>query len=351
MITQRQNAKSIDEAAARWVARLDAGDLTPAEEAELSAWLDGDIRCVGALARARAVFVSPRMTRAMRILRQSPPPSASGWVGLHRRAFLGGAVAASALGAAVVLRPRTVQPAQRYVSALGEVRQIPLADGSRITLNTDSALEVDYREDRRLVRLLRGEAFFEVAKNPDRPFVVMGPKAQARAVGTAYAVRLAGEDGGMRVQVASGRVAVELPQPEPAAGPWGTVRQVWSQLVATAVNGTYVSADQEAEVRVGHAGSGGEEIQVSIRDVPSAVLGRILMWREGLLSFEGVTLAEAAAEFARYSRQKIIPKGAVARERISGLFAATDPAGFAHAVAQGLRIKSKAEGDGIALYK
>nr|WP_246463032.1 FecR domain-containing protein [Nitrospirillum iridis] len=284
----------------------------------------------------------------MRVLRRPPAPSVAKWGPLPRRAFLAGA-AASALGAAVVIRRPPPAPGRRYVSEVGEVRRIPLPDGSQVTLNTDSVLEVTYSEQCRLVRLLRGEAYFEVAKNPDRPFVVQGPKAQARAVGTAYAVRLADEGGGMRVQVTSGRVAVELPPPAPPATAWQALERLWTP--STATNGTHVTANQEAEVRIGHGAAGAEEVQVSLRDVPSGALGRSLMWREGLLSFEGVTLAEAAAEFARYSRQKITVKGGPAQERISGLFAATDPAGFARAIAQGLRIKVKREGDVITLYK
>ncbi|WP_040844154.1 FecR family protein [Nitrospirillum viridazoti] len=189
-----------------------------------------------------------------------------------------------------------------------------------------------------------------MAKNPDRPFIVQGPKAQARAVGTAYAVRLEDDKGGMRVQVTSGRVAVELPPPSPPATAWQALERLWTPS-AGATNGTHVTANQEAEVRIGLNAAGVEEVQVSLRDVAPGALGRSLMWREGLLSFEGVTLAEAAAEFARYSVQKIVVKGALAHERISGLFAATDPAGFARAIALGLRIKSKREGDVITLYK
>jgi transmembrane sensor len=75
------------------------------------------------------------------------------------------------------------------------------------------------------------------------------------------------------------------------------------------------------------------------------------MWREGLLSFEGVTLAEAIEEFSRYSRQKIIIRGALAQERISGLFAAADPAAFAHAIALSLKIKLRTDEGVITLYR
>ena len=59
--TPKHSARFLDEVAADWVARLDAGDLTPSQERELQAWLASDTRCLGALARAQAIFASPHI--------------------------------------------------------------------------------------------------------------------------------------------------------------------------------------------------------------------------------------------------------------------------------------------------
>lgn len=332
--THRQTARSIDREAAEWAARLDAGGLSPDEENTLDAWLARDSRRLGALARAQALMVSPEITAALAPSRPRLVPA------LSRRGFLA-AAAASVAGAAWLVGRAEHGVVTDYASEIGEIRAIPLEDGSRITLNTDSAVSVEYRPHSRRVRLVRGEAYFEVAKNPDRPFIVSGPAAQARAVGTAYSVRL-GEEERMQVRVASGRVAVE-PPPSPLAASL--------RLSPIADNGAYLDANQQADIRVAKDGPWKGQVQVSIRDVTPDMVERDLMWREGLLSFEGETLAEAIGEFARYSRQQVVLQGVVGRERVSGLFSATDPAGFSRAVAISLKLKTRKENDAIVIYK
>lgn len=330
----RQTARSIDRDAAEWAARLDAGTLSPDQENTLQNWLAGDTRRLGALARAQALMACPEIATAIAPAR--PRLTAV----LNRRGFLA-AAAASLAGAAFLVSRSEHGVALDFASEVGEVRIIPLEDGSRITLNTDSAVTVEYRPHSRLVRLVRGEAYFEVAKNPERPFIVSGPAAQARAVGTAYSVRL-GDAEHMQVRVTSGRVAVEPPPSALAES---------LRLSPIADNGAYLDANQQADVRVVGEGPWKGQVQVSIKDVTPDRVERELMWREGLLSFEGDTLAEAIEEFSRYSRQQVVLQGAVARERVSGLFSATDPAGFAHAVALSLKLKTKQENNTIVIYK
>ena len=334
--TQKHSAEFLDEVAAEWVARMDARSLTADEERALYDWLDSDVRSLGAFARARAIFVSPAIASAIPVARRP----------VGRRVLL--AAAACALVASWLLFAQREQAETRiFVSELGEVRQIPLEDGSRITLNTNSALQVEYRKDSRRVALQRGEAYFEVAKDARRPFIVTGPSAQARAIGTGYSVRMREEAGAMEIRVASGRVAIEAPQANLIA-PLGAI-QNW--LGRSANNAAYLNANQEADVRIGKDGRNQGQIQVSIRDLQPGIFERSLMWREGLLAFEGVTLAEAIEEFSRYSRQRIIIRGALAHERVSGLFAATDPVAFAHAIGISLKIKVRTDDGVITLYK
>jgi len=321
---QRKSAKSIEKEAADWAARLDGRALSQAEAVALESWLAGDSRCLGAFARARALMLSPLSLAALEAPRSRLAPH------LPRRGFLALAAGGMLAAALVYERQERVEP-KLFASEIGEIRKIQLEDGSRITLNTDSRLSVEYRRDLRQVTLLRGEAYFEVAKNPDRPFTVVGPKVQARAVGTAYSVRLADGETPMQIRVLEGRVAVEPPP----------------SLFSRGGSRALLGANQEAQLRISDKG----DIELLVRDLPADQFERGLMWREGLLSFEGATLQEAIAEFSRYSRQKISLKGGIAREKISGLFSATDPAGFSRAVAIGLKIKIKNENDEIILYK
>lgn len=345
--SQQYNAKSLEDTAAEWVARLDAGDLTTRERLALESWLDSDSRCVGAFARARAIFVSPGVATALQAAPRRPllPILSARYVRYGLLALA--ATAAAVVG--IVLLPGQGARVERqvYSSELGEIRQIPLADGTRITLNTNSAVQVEYGRDSRLVMLQRGEAYFEVAKDVHRPFIVVGSSAQVRAVGTAYEVRLGEEDGEMRIRVASGRVAVEPPPSQRNAG----IRAISRLIGLESARGAYLNVNQEAEVRVGKDGPDKGEIQVSIRDLPPAVFERSLMWREGMLSLEGVTLADAIAEFALYSPQKILIRGTLANEHVSGLFAASDPAAFARAAAISLKAKIRTESGALILYR
>ncbi len=342
--SRKHSAKSLEEMAAAWVARLDAAELTPDEARALESWLNSDSRCAGAFARARAIFESPRVCSALQV---PPRPSLLTRLVGPRLIAAAAALAVAVVGITFLLTQREPVEKHIYSSELGEVRQIPLADGTRVTLNTNTALQVEFSRRSRLVTLERGEAYFEVARDPQRPFIVVGSSAQARAVGTAYDVRLGEEAGEMRIRVMAGRVAVEPPPSKRHAA----ISAISHLLGLEAVRGAYLNVNQEAEIRVGKDGSEKDEIQMSIRDLPPAVFERSLMWREGLLSLEGVTLAEAVAELARYSAQKIQVHGTLANERISGLFATTDPAAFARAIAISLKAKIRTENQVLILYR
>lgn len=346
MTTIRPSAANLDDIAADWAARLDARPLTADEQAELDAWLATDPRCLGAFARARAVIIPlgashPVTASLMKARPVAARPS------LSRRTLLwtGGAIAAGIAGVATVTVERPAPRTRRFESLMGEIRHIPLDDGSHITLNTDSALTVEFGPTRRLVRLLRGEAYFEVAKAPDRPFIVMGPFVQVRTVGTAYNVRLH-DTHTLQVDLTSGRVALENP-PSPLM-----------QSLQTATGGWPAGTDDLSPVFMdaGHRATitlpTDRKMLISIETLETDIMARGLAWRDGQLAFENASLAQAAAEFARYSpRRLLIPDRDLAGRHISGLFATTDPEGFARAAALSLGAHVKSEDDHIVLYR
>ncbi|MDZ5646409.1 FecR family protein [Nitrospirillum sp. BR 11828] len=350
-MSARQTAAVVDLAAAGWAARLDARALTADERRALDAWLAADVRHLGALARARALLLS-RLDAPFPVGAPVTTPAGSAAPGRvplpSRRGLL--AAAASVAGLAA-LGAGMRQPAARqaYSSAVGEVRHIPLDDGSTLTLNTDSAVTLADEAGRRLVYLERGEAFFEVASRTDRPFVLRGPLVQLATNDGACCARLnpGGAPGGtMTVAVVSGTVAVEgAPSAlaetlERATGRDWTVRGGQDAVLA--------AAGQQVSVRAGGAGHG---TLVSVETMAPGALDRALMWREGRLAFAGETLAQAVADFARYSRRRIVlASDRLAPRHVSGLFNATDIDGFAHAVAVAFNAKYRQEGDVIILY-
>lgn len=309
-----KTANQIDAEAADWAARADRGVLSPGQDKQFQDWLAGDVRCPGAYARIRALALHSE--RAQALGTDFDPVCFSSIEAPSRRRALriGGAIAATLLigiaGTWQVLRLRG-----RFSTDKGETKVIALQDGSVVTLNTASEILVQYSDAARSVELVRGEALFDVAKHKSRPFVVTAGRTNVRAVGTSFTVRRM-EAAPVQVLVREGIVEVF----EPAAG---------SPPVRISVN-------MMAEAIQSRGGA------INAGSVPAAQMHRQMAWQNGQIAFEGETLAQAAAEFARYSDTRIvIDDPALAREEIAGLFKATDPIGFAQTIAISLNARAR----------
>jgi len=162
------------------------------------------------------------------------------------------------------------------ITAKGELRKVPLADQSVATINSGSQLEFRQTPQKRQVRLTRGEAWFEVAKDKSKPFIVDAGEVLVRAVGTAFCVRR--YKNGAEVLVTEGTVEV-----------WSKDGTAQKRLL-TAGDQTFVED---------HASD------ISVARQPREV-ERKLAWREGKLIFNNQTLSEAVADFNRYSQRKIV---------------------------------------------
>ena len=198
-----------------------------------------------------------------------------------------------------------------YTTAVGEQRVIPLDDGSVVTLNTDSELRLHFTPTLRAVELVAGQANFEVAKDPQRPFVVRVGDGEVRAVGTVFDVYKVGEK--VTVTLIEGRVAVR------AVDDGRTRERSEDQREQdTALRAQH---DVGAEIML----TAGEQVSYGVgtpiaKSVP-ADLRRISAWRARKLDFKGTVLADAIAEANRYSNIKIelrVPE--LEDARISGVF-------------------------------
>jgi transmembrane sensor len=305
-----------------WAASVDRGELSDAEKAALEAWLAQDRRHLGAYARARAVFAHFDRARALgpsfdyREFRAHRPPI--------RRARLLWTAAAMVAGIALFVGITVLRATGAITTAQGEVRIVPLVDGSAVTLNTDSKLAVEYSNAERQVELLAGEALFNVAKDRTRPFIVHAGHTRVRAVGTSFSVRKISDDN-VKVLVREG--VVEVTEGEGA---------------------------HAASLRVGAASEVIAQPQSAgpVVPVPPAQVDRELAWQQGMISLDGRTLREAAAEFARYSpTQIIIDDPDLAGRTVTGLFSANNPVGFAHAVASSMGLTVSIEANTIRLVR
>ncbi len=178
-----------------------------------------------------------------------------------------------------------------YRTPIGVTAAVPLPDGSKITLNTDSEIHVAVTKKERRIELNKGEAFFNVAKDPTRPFIVTVGNRHVIAVGTAFSVRREGND--IHVLVTEGKVRIED----------DTFSSSKSNPVPVTAGGI---------ARAGDAG-----IIVQQNSLPE--IEDYLSWRAGYLIFRETPLADAISEFNRYNEQKIlIQDPAIAAIRFSG---------------------------------
>jgi transmembrane sensor len=205
------------------------------------------------------------------------------------------AVAAVAIGLYVRLSP------QRVETAVGEQRSVVLGDGSLVTLNTSSSIEVRMEKERRTVKLLSGEALFVVAHDATRPFEVKTDDTTVRAIGTQFNVDR--RPAGTTVTVVEGRVAV---------------------ITATDENQSAEPSRLPLEA--------GEQLTLAPRSARHPVrtdVATAIAWTQRKLVFEHRHLGEVAEEFNRYNRQIIEIRSAELREQeVTGVFQANDPASF-----------------------
>ncbi|MFC4311894.1 FecR family protein [Steroidobacter flavus] len=219
---------------------------------------------------------------------------------------------------------------ERYQTDIGEQRSVLLGDGSLITLNTASEIEVKYTEGRRFIRLVRGEALFEVAHDPQRPFDVDTGKAVVRAVGTRFNIDRRADR--TTVSVVQGKVQVMSEQPNTSS----RVPRHDSAVPETQPMEVLVEAQR---LVVTEAGMSEPERIADIAPVTA--------WTQRQLVFENRSLGEVAEEFNRYNRQHILIESPRLRaESVTGVFQANDSASFLVFIANipGVRVTTNAEG-------
>jgi transmembrane sensor len=248
------------------------------------------------------------------------------------RRILGLATAATALLAVAagvyILRPS----GDRYATPVGGLSTVPLQDGSHITLNTATEVHVALTGKERDIELAHGEAFFEVAKDAKRPFVVNVGKRRVIAVGTQFSVLRDGEE--VRVIVSEGTVRIE---DRPGSG---------SPVALPLTSAGSADAVLLSAGSVAHAGSAGVLVQ---KESPSETQEK-LTWRTGILTFRDQTLGEAAAEFNRYNeRQIVIRDPAIANLKIEGNFRATNVDAFVRLIESGFPVRATQEDSQILL--
>ncbi|MEM1412017.1 MAG: FecR domain-containing protein [Pseudomonadota bacterium] len=289
---------AIDSAAQEWFVLMQTGEPTAEDRQAFTRWRDTDPRHRAAFEELEAVWLaaaslrsafdspSPQSQRGPALPKPDAPPRRTShrslahnvsrkvpWRGLAAT-FAAMAAFAVFAGPSVALRMHA-----DHLTRAGEQAQIALPDGSQAWLNTDTAVAVNFSNDVRRITLLKGEAQFDVATDPQRPFTVEADLGSATAVGTIFTVREF--EGASEITVVEGIVTVEAFAP--------SLEQ----------DGGDASTLTEAErVRI-HSGGG-------LSPVETVTLASANAWREGYIAFQNLPVDEALAELDRYRPGKIL---------------------------------------------
>jgi transmembrane sensor len=301
--------------AAAWVAQLHDEQRSPHLEARVHAWL-------GESEDHRRAF--NRMTHAW---------ERSGLIQMRAR---GDACAtrprprvtprAITLAATLVLAGIAVVYFWRdnaVVTGVGQQQVRLLRDGTRVVLNTDTRIEVNYDERARRVRLIRGEAWFDVSKRPAWPFIVSVDGQEIRALGTSFIVRH-DDTQGLSVTLVEGRISVAP-----------------------------IARTDEASTQAAQILAPGQRLLIARNHPPTLdrpELTRVTAWERGRVEFEDTPLGDAANEMNRYSKTHVaVADAEVAQLRIGGVFRAGDSDEFVRIVTAAFGLRAERSGDNIVL--
>jgi transmembrane sensor len=299
--------------ASAWLAILHGPDRTSATERGFTRWMKRSAQharafeeATGIWEEARSLPRPPRLREVHRTRRVSRL--------LLRPAFAAAALAAIAIAAVWQMQHSGVS------TGVGEQRVLALDDGTRVILNTDSRVVVDYSRRARSIELKEGEALFEVARHSDWPFFVTAGDRRIQALGTSFAVRRDAHQ--IAVTLVEGKVTVaSLATGSSGASP--VVMAPGERVVFTPFSPA--KADRPP-------------------------MDKLLAWQRREVALDNVVLSDAVAEMNRYSRKRLVADaGDVSAIRVTGLFRAGDSLSFARAVAEAYQLDVVEEKEEIRL--
>lgn len=348
------SSRSIERAAAAWLARRDSGAWTPAAQSAFDAWLDASAAHRVAWLRLEAAWnetgrlkvlaagsahgdIPPRgqwarspffAAAAPGALDEAPVAAAPRRRNGRPRRWSRWRIAAGLAAMLVVAVVATLGWQRRHQvdrgawsTALGALQVVHLADGSTATLGGDTTLRAALSRQQRNLYLTRGEAFFDVAHDRGRPFVVHADGYRVIAVGTRFDV-LHDQDR-LRVVVTRGLV----------------------RLQSTA-DPSRVSELPPGSIALVDAGG------VAVQHVPLEQAHEYLSWREGYVVFRDTPLAEALDAFNRYNADRIvIADASLDALRVGGRFKLDNGSGFLRLVQQAFPIRAETHGGRTLLYR
>lgn len=278
-----------------WIVLLNSGNATEHDRRQAELWINRSPSHRKAYAEAEALLRD--MSGIAAAGQPSVPEAIVGKTSVHRRKY-GLAMLAAAVALAVILpySPLTDRWFSDYYTAVGEQKTVTLEDGSRVTLNTDTALSVDFSATGRRLTLKRGEAVFKVAADRNRPFEVVTNVAVVKALGTVFDI-------------------LETP---------GATR-ILVEEHAVSVKGRH-AGDYPPDARVQAGQQAVYDPAHGLMPATPFDLSQNTAWQRGKLVFKNRPLVEVITELDRYVPGRIvITDSKLADLRVSGVFPINDP--------------------------
>jgi transmembrane sensor len=291
--------------AAAWIVRLHASRRSRALEAGFRRWLAADPENARQFDRVTEVWdgaASLQLGAGVRPTQLRPRSSVGPWLRAAMVVLVCGLLAYAV---------SQVPLADKFRTQVGEQRVVRLEDGSRVSLNSRTAVAARFTSSERRVTLESGEAYFEVAHDASRPFIVVAAGHVVTALGTTFLVRQDGQNH-TAVTLVEGRVAVSIDSARPA---------------------------RESPVTL----SPGERLVLMVDAPPkldSPQIDALLAWRRGEVALDKTPLAEAVAEMNRYETKPVVVDAVLGEQlRISGIYRIGDNRGFAATIAKLYRLQ------------
>ena len=290
---------SVNRTAALWVAKMDSGELDADEQRALNEWIALDPAHKAELIRLAKLWdkmsdIGHREAGRESVSENSPATT------MKRSRFREFVLKTAACIAIVLLIPFVLYVREsasalstngHFLTEVGQQRNIELADGSEVFLNTNTVIDVDYTLERRVINLLKGEANFDVAPDKTRPFVVKVKNGDVQALGTSFSVRVVNDQ--VNVLVSHGTVRVNASENAPDA----TSPQSINPPIQTRTSGV-VGAGKQVIFN--------EKAVDSVTQQDEVSLAQKLYWKKGFLAFDDESLSSVVEEVSRYTQYNIV---------------------------------------------
>ena len=333
--------------AASWVVQLDEGNLSADDKLALTEWINRsprhahEIRKFSALWAQVDVKVDEALagylksnTSTFQFLRALVSVKPKSFAALVFSVFFAAFVSLNHLSAEPSNEGLENQTIVLNVGVGDDLKEV-LSDGSVVHLNTDTVVEVDYSAKSRSIKLIRGEAFFDVVKDENRPFRVFAKENVVVAVGTQFIVRLDSDK--LEVIVQEGRVRI------------GDSDNETQSIIEKASNA--FAQEKPVFLDIGQVAVIDDEVKKLV-DLAPVILERKQAWRNGDLVFAGDTLAHVVSELGRYNNVDITMSPELRNLTIGGRFKVTDVDRILEAIDLSEGIKSRKLDDGtIYLFR